>query len=117
MKGGHLHETTKTWITLVQVRSTAVLQCVVTVTMQPLQAVCSGMKLGYTAEEGAGRGEEEPGLQDTEAEQETSRWRRTSCITPPPSLLGTGAVSAVSPVSAFSASRFSVSACTVLLVV
>ena len=59
MKGGHLHETTKTWITLVRVRTTAVLQCVVTVTMQPLQAVCSGMKLGYTAEEGAGRGEEE----------------------------------------------------------
>ena len=77
MKGGHLHETTKAWITLVQVRTTAVLQCVVTVTMQPLQAVCSGMKLGYTAEEGAGRGEEEPGLQDTEAEQETSGWRRT----------------------------------------
>ena len=43
----------------------------------PLQAVCSGMKLGYTAEEGAGRGEEEAWLQDTEAEQETSGWRRT----------------------------------------
>ena len=35
------------------------------------------MKLGYTAEEGAGRGEEEAWLQDTEAEQETSGWRRT----------------------------------------
>ena len=48
--------------------------CVLT---PPLQAVCSGMKLGYTAEEGAGRGEEEAWLQDTEAEQETSGWRRT----------------------------------------
>ena len=28
VKGGHLHETTKAWITLVQVRTTAVLQCV-----------------------------------------------------------------------------------------
>ena len=74
MKGGHLHETTKAWITLVQVRTPAALQCVVT---PPLQAVCSGMKLGYTAEEGAGRGEEEAWLQDTEAEQETSGWRRT----------------------------------------
>ena len=30
VKGGHLHETTKAWITLVQVRTPAVLQCVVT---------------------------------------------------------------------------------------
>ena len=28
VKGGHLHETTKAWITLVQVRTPAVLQCV-----------------------------------------------------------------------------------------
>ena len=58
MKGGHLHETTKAWITLVQ-------------------AVCSGMKLGYTgdkAEREAAAAEEEMSWAE---EEESLRWRKS----------------------------------------
>ena len=58
VKGGHLHETTKAWITLVQ-------------------AVCSGMKLGYTgdkAEREAAAAEEEMSWAE---EEESLRWRKS----------------------------------------
>ena len=43
VKGGHLHETTKAWITIVQ-------------------AICIGKKMGYTREEGKQAHEEEYNL-------------------------------------------------------
>ena len=49
VKGGHLHETTKAWISLVQ-------------------AICMGMKMGYIREEGKQAQEEEEWLGDQEEE-------------------------------------------------
>ena len=59
VKGGHLHETTKAWITLVQ-------------------AVCSGMKQGYT---GTGDKAEREAAEEEEMtwaeEEESLRWRKS----------------------------------------
>ena len=49
VKGGHLHETTKAWISLVQ-------------------AICMGMKMGYTTEEGK---------QAQEEGEYNLRWRKS----------------------------------------
>ena len=57
VKGGHLHETTKAWISLVQV-------------------ICMGMKMGYTREEGKQAQEEEEWLGDQEEEYDL-RWRKS----------------------------------------
>ena len=59
VRGGHLHETTKAWITLIM-------------------AVCAGMKLGYTTTSQDQEGDQE----EFEQEEESSRWKksaRTSC--------------------------------------
>ena len=56
VRGGHLHETTKAWITLIM-------------------AVCAGMKLGYSQDQ---QGEEE----EFEQDEDNMRWKksaRTSC--------------------------------------
>ena len=59
MKGGHLHETTKAWITLVQ-------------------AVCSGMKQGYTYTGDKAEREAAEEEEMTWAEEEESlRWRKS----------------------------------------
>ena len=57
MKGGHLHETTKAWITLVQ-------------------AVCSGMKQGYTGDKAEREAAEEEEMTWAE-EEESLRWRKS----------------------------------------
>ena len=57
VKGGHLHETTKAWITLVQ-------------------AVCSGMKLGYTGDKAEREAAEEEEMTWAE-EEESLRWRKS----------------------------------------
>ena len=57
MKGGHLHETTKAWITLVQ-------------------AVCSGMKLGYTGDKAEREAAAEEEMSWAE-EEESLRWRKS----------------------------------------
>ena len=58
MRGGHLHETTKAWITLIM-------------------AVCAGMKLGYTTGQ-----DQEVDQEEFEQDEENIRWKksaRTSC--------------------------------------
>ena len=60
VRGGHLHETTKAWITLIM-------------------AVCAGMKLGYTSSGQDQQGEEE---EEFEQDEDNIRWKksaRTSC--------------------------------------
>ena len=59
VKGGHLHETTKAWITLIQ-------------------AVCTGMKMGYSQEEESPDTmleEEEERMADQE--EEPLKWRKS----------------------------------------
>ena len=59
VRGGHLHETTKAWMTLIM-------------------AVCAGMKMGYSSEEV----EKEEDEEDFEQDDESLRWKksgRTSC--------------------------------------
>ena len=58
VRGGHLHETTKAWITLIM-------------------AVCAGMKLGYTTGQ-----DQEVDQEEFEQDEENIRWKksaRTSC--------------------------------------
>ena len=58
VRGGHLHETTKAWITLIM-------------------AVCAGMKLGYTTSQ-----DQQAEQEEFEEEEESTRWKksvRTSC--------------------------------------
>ena len=60
VRGGHLHETTKAWMTLIM-------------------AVCAGMKMGYTTDKMDTEEDEE---EDFEQEDENMRWKksgRTSC--------------------------------------
>ena len=59
VRGGHLHETTKAWMTLIM-------------------AICAGMKMGYSKEEV----EKEEDEEDFEQDEENMRWKktaRTSC--------------------------------------
>ena len=57
VRGGHLHETTKAWITLIQ-------------------AICMGMKMGYTKEDEKQVGKEEEWLESQE-EEYNLRWRKS----------------------------------------
>ena len=58
VKGGHLHETTKAWITLVQ-------------------AVCTGMKMGYSKEEDTMDNMMEEEERWADQEEEPLKWRKS----------------------------------------